>query len=180
MSVVTIAISVLALLISGITLFLQFFHRPRRLRVITMPMGRDGRARFGICNAGKECVYITGLAVNYSSPLPQGGTKEYTVGDVRGSTSIVNPGKIVEFSYSAKDPPNAFLEGAFESLSPSGEHEKTVDIVVFIQFAFPDGKIFSNFFKAGSYSVGNNTKSQGIYGVNLDLLKSALPVLDKD
>jgi hypothetical protein len=179
-AILTITISALALLLSVISIFLQFFYRPRRLRAITMaPTFRETRSRFGICNASKESIYITGLSVNYSIPWHHGTTKEYPVDDVQRAASIVSPGSIVEFSYAAKGPPKEFLRDAPESVNLNGEHERTVDIVVFIQFTFPDGKVFSNWFKAGSYRVAENSNSETVRGVNLDLLESALPVIDK-
>jgi hypothetical protein len=177
MDVLTIAISVLALLLSGISLYFQFLYRPRRLRAITMPMSWDGRIRFGICNAGKESIYVTGLSVDYSVKCPNGMSKMYPVGNLLRAESIINPGSIVEFSYVPKDPPEEFLKDAPELTNVDGELERTVDIIVFIQFAFPDGKVFSNWFKSGSYALAGSSKSHQVAGVNLDLLHSALPVL---
>jgi hypothetical protein len=179
MQPLTFAISILAILLSGASLFLQYFHRPRRLRVITMPYGRNGEARFGICNASKESVYLTGLSVFYSIPKPDGSSRQCAVERVVSSTSIIDPGKICEFSYSSSRPPKQFLDTAPESTGPTGEVERTVDVVVFIQFAFPDAKIYSNWFKAGMFSAAENSTSWSVEALNLDLLRSALPVQNK-
>lgn len=179
MQPLTLAISVLAILLSGVSIFLQYFHRPRLLRVITMPYGRNGEARFGICNASKESVYLTGLSVFYSIPKPDGSSRQCALERVVSSTSIIDPGKICEFSYSSVRPPQQFLDSAPELPGPSGMLERTVDVVVFLQFAFPDAKIYSNWFKAGTFSAAENSTSWSVEGVNLDLLQSALPVLSK-
>jgi len=172
-------IAIIALCLTIFSLYMQFFHRPRRLRAITLPPYlKDNKTRFGICNASKETVYITGLYVEYSIPWYHGSTKGYPVSDVQGA-SVINPGSIVEFSYKAKSPPKEFMKDVPEIINSDGVPEKKVNIKVSIQFAFPDGKIYSNWFTSGSYMVSENSISESVRGVNLNLLKGPLPILDK-
>ena len=178
MELISISIAALALLASGMSLYYQFLHKPRRVRVITMPTSRNGNARFGLCNGGKECLYITSLSADFCIDNMNGMSRQYTVGEVFPTKeSIIQPESILEFSYGIKRPPDWFLKDAPEKINLNGGSEKVLDVVICIQFAFPDGTIYSNRFRSGSCSFGKSSEGYKIEGVNMDLLKDALPVL---
>ncbi|OPZ43567.1 MAG: hypothetical protein BWY95_02197 [Bacteroidetes bacterium ADurb.BinA104] len=128
----------------------------------------------------RQCSISVTVFIHRSNNSLGGMSKLHTVGCVQCNESIIQPGSIVEFSYITTKPSDEFLKEAQESYDFEGKRQRTVDIVVFIQFAYPNGEVFSNQFKAGLYSLSNNLKSETIFGINHDLLKSALPVRNNE
>jgi hypothetical protein len=172
-------ISGLALIASATALFFQFFHRPRRIRVITMPLDMNGRTmRFGICNGGKMNIFITGLSVNFNWFHDDHSKREVSVGTVTCSKKILTPSDIVEYSFEMKSPRKEHLEFVPLVENENGEKERKLNISAYVQFAFPDGKILSNTFDLGEHTISKDGMSNGftIYGINLDLMKNALRV----
>ncbi len=173
----TLLISCLALLGSGISIYFQFFHKPRRLRFISMPVHSDGKIRFGLCNNGKVNVFITGLSAHFCWPVKDSLAYQFSsVGEVRCSQKILAPGDIAEHAFELKPPPQPVFEHISPKKNSAGEEERSLDIRVFLTFAFPDGKIYSNDFQIGTYSIVDNGKSRGfkVYDLNLDLRKKAV------
>lgn len=174
----TSTIAWLALLASGVSIYFQFFHKPRRLRFISMPAHGDGKIRFGLCNSGKVNVFITGMSVNFYWPISNSKTQKFcSAGNLFCTQKILAPGDIAEHILELAPPPQPVFEHISPKKNPNGEEERSLDIGVSVQFAFPDGKIYSNDFKMGSYSIIDAGKERGfeIYDLNLDLIKTALP-----
>jgi len=170
-----LTIAWLALLVSCISIYFQFFHKPRRLRVISMPFNNDRHMRFGLCNGGKVNVFITALSVDFSWPFQEKGYLTTSVGEVHCSQKTLGPGDIAEHSFELKAPPQLVLEQVPLKRNDEGKEEHLLEIVAYVRFAFPDGKMYSNNFKLGTYSISDGGKSKGfkIYGLNLDLIKGA-------
>lgn len=172
----TLTIAWLALLASGVSIYFQFFHKPRRLRFISMPAHSDGKIRFGLCNSGKVNVFITGIAVNFYWPIGNSKAQKFcSAGKLCCTQKILAPGDIAEHTLELAPPPQPVFEHIPPKKKPNGEEERSLDIRVALTFAFPDGKIYSNDFQIGNYSIVDNEKGRGfkIYDLNLDLRRGA-------
>lgn len=171
-------ISGLALFASGLSIYFQFFHKPRRLRVISMPLSKNDNMRFGLCNGGKVNVFITALSVDLVWPFQGVGHQMISVGEVRCFQRTLSPGDIAEHSFELKAPPQPILNQIPLTKNDDGKEEHSLEIVAHVQFAFPDGKIYSNQFKLGTYFLSDGGKNKGFqtYSLNLDLIEGASAV----
>jgi hypothetical protein len=143
-----------------------------------MPMGSDGQTlRFGLCNGGKVNIFISGLSVDYSW-RDEDSYRSCSAGTTICSHKLLKPGDIAEHTLPLTSPRDEILEHVPLSENDQGVKERKLNISVYIQFAFPDGKIYSNNFCLGEHTVSEDRTSKGylIYGSNLDLMNRAMPV----
>jgi hypothetical protein len=169
-----IIISALALFISGISLFFQFFHKPKKVRAISMPFTNEGDYRLGICNGGKVTVFIIEISAYYFIEIQGGGTQgEHASKVFQDKDTIIEPGKISDFSVNIAEPSDFLLANLPGNANESGEVEKSADVFVCIRYAFPDGATYEKKFIAGTYSVAENMTNFSTPELNINLLESA-------
>ena len=89
---------------------------------------------------------------------------------------IIEPGKITEFHYTIMKPSPETLERVEAKPNLSGQMEKEGEIHTY-QFAFSSGHIYSNELVTGSYMTSDDSTGKFTAGLNINLLKGALPVL---
>lgn len=175
-SIISLGISGIAIILSAISIFFQFFHWPRRIRLLTFPPGQGVALRFGICNSSRETIYVTGLAVSYILTDSTGVEMGHDAGQVQGRTAMIKPGEIAEYSAVADSPPDDFLARASPYQNANGGDEHTVGIKISIQLAFPDGTIVSSPQIVGRCGSSKNSSFFTVDDINVDLIKNATGV----
>jgi hypothetical protein len=179
MELFAVFISFVALIGTFISIYYQFFHKPRNIRIITLPFNPKSREiRFGICNGGKESIYVTAISVDHSAADKSGLRFSYSAGNVKQrGKSIIEPGNICEFSYCLDYLHTKIFDKLNERNDFNGNSKRVIDLFVSMEIAYPNGDVFSNKFKCLSLNIKEGQKAISVDFVNLDFLKSATTVL---
>ncbi len=172
----SIVFASIALLISVFTLYLQFFHHPRRIRVVSLGIHTPHGQRFAICNGGKQAAYLVSISANYMFPLNQGTLFSPVEKIQTVSTSFIQPDGFLEFFYQDTQENFRKATDTYSSLARSGKvQNKRVSIMIDVSISFSDGVIFYHQFESAVVSFNDQHALQAMsYNeVGLDFLKSA-------
>lgn len=162
-----------ALAASAISVYFQFFHKKRKIYFLFLGLSKNKGCRFGIANGGNHNVFLCGISVNLTEPNQERGRKSILISPlhVKDDSLILPANEIREFSI---DIPNEIPAGL--TLKVEGDENNkynTLDLSLFVYFAFPDGKRYSAEVNIGEISVRKDGVERG-YSISdsfIDLTK---------
>ena len=175
MSVTTISLIIAfsALAVSITSVYFQFFHKKRKIYYLSLGFSANNKYRFGIANGGNHNVFLCGMSVNLKESNQERLQKFMSISPlyVKNDSLILPANEIQEFSL---DIPNEIPKGFTPKVVGNKSNEyNTLDLSLFIYFAFPDGKRYSAEVNIGKISVRKDGVERG-YSISdsfIDLTK---------
>lgn len=158
---ISLIIAFCALAASAISIYFQFFHKKRKIYFLCLGLSKNKGCRFGIANGGNHNVFLCGISVNLTQPNPERGRKSISISPlhVKDDSLILPANEIREFSI---DIPNEIPAGLIPKVECDENNKyNTVDLLLSIYFAFPDGKRYSAEVNIGDIRVRQDGMERG-------------------